>query len=140
MRTVLYLNSSEQEGVAAMERNPTEADARLCEPIVKSWRKRPESGNRYKGDVADSWALACLQKLETFEVAPPRLADRREFILRGGDCICLDWWDIHSDMGSDTKPSQGFERRLKTNAELCGTSVRWSWCKLDGEYYLVRSP
>ena len=97
-------------------------------------------GHRYKGDVVDSSALACLQKLETFEVAPPRLADRREFILRGGDCICLDWWDIHSDMGSDTKPSQGFERRLKTNAELCGTSVRWSWCKLDGEYYLVRSP
>ena len=125
-------------GRTTVQRNPTEQDMHACKLIVEGWKKSA-SGNRYKGDTVDAWALACVRTLATMPSAPPGLANRREFISRGGDSICLNWWRIHPDMGDDTRPDQGFQRRLKTNAALAGISVSWAWCSVNGQFHLVRT-
>jgi len=72
-------------------------------------------------------------------VAPVGLANRKKFVAQGGDFICLDWWDIHPEMGPDTRPDQGFQRRLKSNAGLAGMPTNWAWCGVGGVFYLVRA-
>jgi len=116
----------------------TKATVTIAQSDMEQAKREGTFSNRT--DVSNGYGLAILRALATATVCnDTSKAGKREHVVSGGDSICLQWHDIFPDMGRNTRPDQGVERRLNTAIRLMPKSIGWGWVQVADEFHLVRT-